>query len=160
MVQIIDGNLLDFPNDIKFIAHSCNTRNIMGAGIAKQIKDRYPMAYESDCYAMAEDEVGLGSYSFAWTNATQTKGIYNMYSQDKLGGERAVDYEGFYLALQNVANNIEWQDKHDDEISSFGLPWMISCGLAGGSWNVIFSMINDILVDRKFKTYIVRYHEK
>ena len=115
------------------------------------------MAYESDCYAIAEDEVGLGSYSFAWTNATQTKGIYNMYTQDRIGGERAVDYEGFYVALQNVANHIEWQDKHDDEISILGLPWMISCGLAGGSWNVIFSMINDILVDRKFKTYIVKY---
>lgn len=159
MVKIIDGNLLDFPNGIDFIAHSCNTQNVMGAGIARQIKDRYPLAYEADCHAMHEDEVGLGSYSFAWTDATQTKGIYNMYSQDKLGGERAVDYEGFYLALQNVANHIEWQDKHDDEISSLGLPWMISCGLAGGSWNVIFSMINDILVDRKFKTYIVRYHE-
>jgi len=160
MVQIIDGNLLDFPNGIDFIAHSCNTQNVMGAGIARQIKDRYPIAYEADCHAMHEDEVGLGSYSFAWTDATQTKGIYNMYSQDKLGGERAVDYEGFYLALQNVANHIEWQDKHDDEISSLGLPWMISCGLAGGSWNVIFSMINDILVDRKFKTYIVKYDER
>ena len=159
MVKIIYGNLLDFPNGIDFIAHSCNTQNVMGAGIARQIKDRYPLAYEADCHAMHEDEVGLGSYSFAWTDATQTKGIYNMYSQDKLGGERAVDYEGFYLALQNVANHIEWQDKHDDEISSLGLPWMISCGLAGGSWNVIFSMINDILIDRKFKTYIVRYYE-
>ena len=116
------------------------------------------MAYESDCYAWAEDEVGLGSYSFAWTDATQSKGIYNMYTQDRIGGKRAVDYEGFYLALRNVANNIEWQDKHDDEISSLGLPWMISCGLAGGSWNVIFSMINDILIDRKFKTYIVKYY--
>jgi len=159
MVKIIDGNLLDFPNDINFIAHSCNTRNIMGAGIAKQIKDRYPMAYESDCYAMAEDEVGLGSYSFAWTNATQTKGIYNMYSQDKLGGERAVNYEGFYLALQNVANHIEWQPNHEEEVKILGLPFGISCGLAGGSWNVIFSMINDILIDRNFKTFIVKYNE-
>lgn len=159
MVKIIDGNLLDFPNGIDFIAHSCNTQNVMGAGIARQIKDRYPMAYQADCHAMYEDEVGLGSYSFAWTDATQSKGIYNMYTQDRIGGERAVDYEGFYLTLQNVANNIEWQDKHDDKISTLGLPWMISCGLAGGSWNVIFSMINDILIDRNFKTYIVKYHE-
>ena len=160
MVKIIDGNLLDFPNGIDFIAHSCNTQNVMGAGIARQIKDRYPLAYEADCYAMAEDEVGLGSYSFAWTDATQSKGIYNMYTQDRIGGKRAVDYEGFYLTLQNVANHIEWQDKHDDKISTLGLPWMISCGLAGGSWNVIFSMINDILIDRKFKTYIVKYDER
>ena len=30
-IKIIDGNLLDFPNDIGFIAHSCNTSNLMGA---------------------------------------------------------------------------------------------------------------------------------
>jgi O-acetyl-ADP-ribose deacetylase (regulator of RNase III) len=158
-IELIDGNLLDFPNDIDFIAHSCNTQNVMGAGIARQIKDRYPMAYEADCNAMYEDEVGLGSYSFAWTDATQTKGIYNMYTQDRIGGARAVDYEGFYLTLQNVANHIEWQMKHEDEEKTLGLPWGISCGLAGGNWSVIFSMINDILVDKSFKTYIVRYHE-
>ena len=159
MIKIIDGNLLDFPNDIDFIGHSCNTKNIMGAGIAKQIKDRYPMAYESDCYAMAEDEVGLGSFSFAWTDANQTKGIYNMYTQDKIGQGREVDYEGFYVSLENVANHIEWQSNHEEETKTLGLPFGISCGLAGGSWGIIFSILNYILVDRNFKTFIVRYDE-
>ena len=86
----------------------------MGAGIAKQIKDRYPMAYESDCYAMAEDEVGLGSFSFAWTDANQTKGIY---TQDKIGQGREVDYEGFYVSLEN-ANHIEWQSNHEEETNT------------------------------------------
>jgi O-acetyl-ADP-ribose deacetylase (regulator of RNase III) len=58
-VQITKGNLLDFPTHclsfasneyigINAIAHSCNCQNVMGAGIAKQIKDRYPQAYEAD----------------------------------------------------------------------------------------------------------------
>lgn len=157
MVQIIDGNLLDFPNDIGFIAHSCNTHNVMGAGIANQIKYRYPNAYSADCYAMMNSDNQLGWYSFAVTDATQNKGIYNMYTQDRIGGNRAVNYEAFYVALKKVADHIEWQSKHEDEEKTLGLPWGISCGLAGGSWNVIFSMINDILVDRKFKTYIVKY---
>jgi len=159
MIKIIDGNLLDFPNGINYIAHSCNTQNIMGGGIAKQIKDRYPTAYQADCFAMYEDDNVLGEYSFAVADATQTKGIYNMYTQDKIGGARAVNYEAFYVALTKVANTIEWEDDTDEKTSVFGLPWMISCGLAGGSWNVILSMINDILIDRKFKTYIVKYHE-
>ena len=159
MIKIIDGNLLDFPNGINYIAHSCNTQNIMGGGIAKQIKDRYPTAYQADCFAMYEDDNVLGEYSFAVADATQTKGIYNMYTQDKIGGARAVNYEAFYVALTKVANTIEWEDDTDEKTSVFGLPWMISCGLAGGSWNVIFSMINDILIDRKFKTYIVKYDE-
>jgi len=156
-IQIIDGNLLDFPNDIDFIAHSCNTHNVMGAGIAREIKYRYPNAYSADCHAMMEGDNVLGNFSFAVTDATQNKGIFNMYTQDKIGGERAVNYEAFYTALENVANYIEWQSKHECEKKVLGLPFGISCGLAGGSWNVIFSMINDILIDRKFKTYIVKY---
>ena len=131
----------------------------MGAGIARQIKDRYPLAYEADSDARYEGDNLLGDYSFAWTDATQSKGIYNMYTQSKIGDKRSVNYEAFYVALTRVANNIEWQIAYDDTKPNFGLPWMISCGLAGGSWNVIFSMINDILIDRNFKTYIVRYHE-
>ena len=158
-IKIIDGNLLDFPNGIDFIAHSCNTHNVMGGGIARQIKDRYPNAYSADCHAMMNNDNQLGWYSFAVTDATQNKGIYNIYTQDKIGGNRAVNYEAFYVALNKVADHIEWKMKHEDEEKILGLPWGISCGLAGGSWGVIFSMINNILVDRSFKTYIVKYHE-
>jgi O-acetyl-ADP-ribose deacetylase (regulator of RNase III) len=159
-IEIIDGNLLKMHfHGLDYIAHSCNTNNVMGAGIALDIKHTYPQAYSADCHAMMEGENVLGNYSFAWTDATQSKGIYNMYTQDKVGGERAVNYEAFYVALENVADHIEWQSKHDEEEKVLGLPYGISCGLARGSWGVIFSMINNILVDRSFKTYMIRYHE-
>lgn len=159
-IEIIEGDLLKMHfHGLDYIAHSCNTSNIMGAGIALKIRERYPMAYNADCYAYEEDENLLGDYSFAWTDDTQSKGIYNMYTQDKIGGNRAVNYEAFYVALNKVANHIEWQDEHDGKTSVFGLPYGISCGLAGGSPRIINSMIHEILVDRSFKTYIVKYHE-
>ena len=157
-IEIIDGNLLKMHfHGFDYIAHSCNTHNVMGAGIARAIKNRYPNAYSADCHAMMNNDNQLGWYSFAVTDATQNKGIYNMYTQEKIGGERAVNYEAFYVALTKVANNIEWQDKHDDKTSTFGLPYGISCGLAGGSPRIINSMIREILVDRPFKTYILKY---
>ena len=68
----IQGNLLDFPTHCKTdpdkyigisaIAHSCNTRNIMGAGIAKQIKNRYPQAYEADTKAFNTEYDKDGQY--------------------------------------------------------------------------------------------------
>ena len=80
MIDLIEGNLLDFPNDINVIAHSCNTRNIMGAGIAKQIKDRYPEAYEADWRAFNSNYgVTLGKFSKA--DIGDRKYIYNMYTQ-------------------------------------------------------------------------------
>jgi O-acetyl-ADP-ribose deacetylase (regulator of RNase III) len=159
-IEIIEGNLLKMHfHGLDYIAHSCNTHNVMGAGIARDIKHTYPEAYSADCHAMMEDKNVLGNFSFAWTDATQNKGVYNMYTQDKVGGKRAVNYEAFYVALENVADHIEWQSKHDDEEKVLGLPYGISCGLAGGSKRIINTMIHEILVDRSFKTYIVKYHE-
>jgi len=160
-IEIIDGNLLKMHfHGFDYIAHSCNTQNVMGAGIARDIKHTYPEAYAADCHAMMEGDNELGWYSFAWTDATQTKGVYNMYTQSYIGKGRQVDYEGFYKALCNVADHIEWQDENDDKTSTFALPYGISCGLAGGSWKIIYSMINEILVDKKFKTYIVKYDDR
>jgi hypothetical protein len=158
-LELINGNLLDFPNGINRIAHSCNTHNIMGAGIAKQIKYRYPHSYASDCEAMMQGENSLGNWSFAWADSTLEKGIYNMYTQEKLGGNRAVNYEAFYNSLEFVAKNLEYHYLHNDGDIIFGLPYGISCGLAGGSSRIINTMIHDILVDMPFKTYIVKYNE-
>ncbi|MGA8944018.1 MAG: hypothetical protein WB502_15090 [Thermoactinomyces sp.] len=46
MIYIQQGDLLQ--SDCTVIAHQCNCFATMGAGIAKQIKERYPEAYEAD----------------------------------------------------------------------------------------------------------------
>lgn len=155
----IEGNLLNFPKNIDFIAHSCNTHNVMGAGIAQQIKYRYPQSYSADCHAMMEGKNVLGDFSFAWTDATQNKGIYNMYTQDRIGGTRAVNYEGFYASLESVLNHIEWQSSHDEEKKALGLPMGISCGLAGGDWGIIKAIIEDIFRNSSVMCYIVKYNQ-
>lgn len=167
-VEIIDGNLLDFPNDINVIAHSCNTRNIMGAGIAKQIKDRYPEAYEADtkAYDTEYDKNGqyvhwLGKFSKAEIN--DRKYIYNMYTQASVGEGRQVDYEVFWKAVKRVEQDLFEMNvnKHEYDGSAppiLGLPYGISCGLAGGSWRIIKAIIEDIFLDSPIKCYIVRYY--
>jgi len=46
----IDGNLVKLAKAGKFdlIAHGCNCKKNMGAGIAKQIKAAFPLVYEID----------------------------------------------------------------------------------------------------------------
>lgn len=168
-VEIIDGNLLDFPNDINVIAHSCNTRNIMGAGIAKQIKDRYPEAYEADtkAYNTEYDKNGqyvhwLGKFSKAEIN--DRKYVYNMYTQASVGEGRQVDYEVFWKAVKRVEQDLFEMNvnKHEYDGSAppiLGLPYGISCGLAGGSWRIIKAIIEDIFLDSPIKCYIVKYEE-
>ena len=182
-IKTIKGNLLDFPrhdpNDpdhyigINAIAHSCNTRNIMGGGIAKQIKSRYPQAYEADTKAfnIEYDKDGqyvnwLGKFSKAEINSKflpDGKGyIYNMYTQASIGGGRQVHYEKFWQALKRVEQDLYAMNvaKHEYDGSAppvLGLPHGISCGLAGGNWGIIKAMIEDIFLDSPIECYIVEF---
>ena len=158
------GNLLDFPFGINAIAHSCNTLNVMGAGIAKQIADRYPSAYEADTFAHQRHENNLGEYSYTSVNVSEGNSyphqqfglsdrrceIYNLYTQKKVGIGKQVSYDALYDAFQKLRTEC-------DGNTVLGLPYGISCGLAGGSWNIVNSMIQDIFLDADFKTYIVKY---
>ena len=187
-VETIEANLLDFPQycksnpdnyiGINAIAHSCNTRNIMGGGIAKQIKNRYPQAYEADtkAYNTEYDQDGqfvhwLSKFSKAEITSKESKVylpdgkgyIYNMYNQANLGGDRRqVLYEDFWQALKRVEQDLYKMnvEKHEYDPSAppvLGLPHGISCGLAGGNWGIIKAMIEDIFLDSPIKCYIVKF---
>ena len=178
MSQILEaeGNLLDFPPyhksdpdkyiGMNAIAHSCNTQNIMGAGIARQIKNRYPQAYFADTQAYKDCPNLLGKFSKAEVKCDflpDGKGyIYNMYTQSTIGSGREVDYEKFWTALKAVETDLFEMNinKHEYDSSSppvLGLPYGISCGLAGGSWSIIKSIIEDIFVDSPIQCYIVKF---
>ena len=169
-----DSNNPDDYIGIDAIAHSCNTRNIMGGGIAKQIKSRYPQAYEADteAYNTEYDQDGqyvhwLGKYSKAEIESKflpNNKGrIYNLYTQASLGtGQRQVLYEDFWQALKRVEQdlykiNVNKNEYDGSSAPVLGLPYGISCGLAGGNWGIIKAMIEDIFLDSPIKCYIVEF---
>jgi hypothetical protein len=121
-IPLISGNLLDFPTHcetdpdkyvgINVIAHSCNCQNVMGAGIAKQIKDRYPKAFEADTERWGNEynEGGnwrcqIGDYSKAVIEDQGT--IYNLYTQSGYSTkERQVNYEYFWKALKAMEEDL------------------------------------------------------
>lgn len=187
-IKTIKGNLLDFPQHdpsdpdihlgINVIAHSCNCRMIMGGGIARQIKSRYPQAYQADIDFISDeyDHNGqfkhpLGNFSKAEVNSKESKVylpdgkglIYNMYTQAGIGTtERQVHYEKFWQALNNVEQDLYKMnvEKHEYDGSSppvLGLPHGISCGLAGGNWGIIKAMIKDVFLDSPIQCYIVKF---
>ena len=178
-IQIISGNLLDFPPHCKtdpdkyiginVIAHSCNCQNVMGAGIAKQIKERYPQAFEADteCYNNEYNEGGnwkvrIGDYSKAEIESKflpNNKGrIYNLYTQSGYSTKkREVNYEYFWKAMKAMQEDLLFIQHETGEPQVLGLPYGISCGLAGGNWKIIKAIIEDIFLDSPIETYIVKY---
>jgi len=52
MIKYVKGNLFDYLNDNMLIVHSCNCKGVWGSGFAKQMKEKFPLAfnkYERTC---------------------------------------------------------------------------------------------------------------
>jgi len=126
------GNLLDLAEQGEFdvIIHGCNCFCTMGAGIAKEIRSRYPGAWRVDQDTDSGDINKLGN----WTEY-QTKGftIINAYTQFGMSnGDDVFEYISFKLILQKLAH------LYGDQ--RFGLPY-IGMGLAGGDKPYITHLI-------------------
>lgn len=129
------------------IVHGCNCFNTMGAGIAKQIRDQFPEAYEADCKTKKGDSSKLGTYTSVniqglnlITNEPHTFTIINAYTQynHKLlpPPHANIDYD----ALRSVFKKI----KQDFAGKRIGYP-QIGAGLARGDWNKISIIIDEEL---------------
>jgi O-acetyl-ADP-ribose deacetylase (regulator of RNase III) len=185
-IPLISGNLLDFPTHcetdpdkyvgINNIAHSCNCQNVMGGGIAKQIKDRYPKAFEADAefhnkeyndgggwkgaigdYSKAVIETDWATWSHARTNLSHAT-IYNLYTQSGFSTkQREVNYEYFWRAMKAMQEDLLFNQHELNVRQVVGLPYGISCGLAGGNWKIIKAIIEDIFLDSMIECYIVKF---
>lgn len=138
---IVKGDLIKLAEDGLFdvIVHGCNCFNVMGSGIAKTIKDRYPGAYKMDCGTIKGDSSKLGTYT---VYNTEKFTIINAYTQYNIRKNSDVfDYDAF----QKILDQLDQTYSNDIKI---GFP-LIGCGLAGGNKERILSMINDFAKNRK-----------
>lgn len=152
------GNLLDFNHGITMIAHCANTQNVMGSGIALQIKEEYPLAFEADTKAAEAKKNQLGQFSVA--KLPNGKMIVNVYAQGLYGmDKRQLDYEAFYVAFEEL-HRLLLEAKDKGKIHVLGVPKNIGCFRAGGSWLVVEAMLKEIFLDSPIKLIIVEYIKK
>lgn len=140
MVTYVKGNLLDSKCD--YICHQVNCQGVMGAGIAKQIRERWPRVYESYLhYVDHHNRNGLGLLGkILISNISEPTRVINMFSQDDCGhdGNRYTSYDAFANCLNTIG-------MHVANGRSIGFPKYIGCGLGGGNWKVISALIEEIL---------------
>lgn len=129
----VKGNVLDIEEGI--IVHGCNGHGVMGAGIALQIKNRFPNAFE----VYAESNLKLGSVSVAKIN--DRKFIANAITQKSTGFGKQVSYDAIEECFIQVVRLHEIiQEK--GHFLPICFP-MIGAGLGGGNWNVIEKIIDE-----------------
>lgn len=157
MVTYVKGDLLD--SDCDYICHQVNCQGRMGSGIAKQIRDRFPEVYEKYMKRYEDTvrrgrgtEVMLGSIDVVRLRASN-KCVINMYSQADYGYDRTryTSYDAFATALQEIKLEVPAG-------YTIGFPKNIGCGLGGGNWTIIYTLIEEIL-GSEYDVYIYELYQ-
>jgi len=139
MIHHVTGDLVALADAGEFdiVVHGCNCFNTMGAGIAKQLRTRWPDIAKADAATIKGNYNKLGTFSFAYIpDADKDFLAINAYTQYKIRREFQEDvfeYTSFKMILQKLYY------LHGCE--NFGFP-KIGMGLAGGDENRIMSMLN------------------
>jgi O-acetyl-ADP-ribose deacetylase (regulator of RNase III) len=154
----IEGDLLDQKTDV--IAHQVNCLGVMGAGVAYQIRNKWPDVYERYKNFCHDELERLGTLQarlllgkcLVCIPDDGIPAVANLFGQDCCNGEdRMTSYDALYDALTNlrrIMENHKWK--------SVAFPYGMSCGLGGGSWNVIYAMICDVFENSDIGVQIVK----
>ena len=138
MIHVIqNSNLLDIKEGI--VCHQVNCVGKMGAGIALQIRNKWPKVYEEyvkDCEIFKTDPRRLlGHVQDILLKDNLI--VANCFAQIQPGNGQMTDYNAWDIII----------DKLKDLSNYFNLelhfPWMIGCGLAGGDWKTMLNKFDD-----------------
>lgn len=133
--------------------HQVNCRGVMGAGLALQIKRRYPSVYNDYISECNTTHYLLGSKICTLTSDNRI--CISMFTQDGYGtGKCYTDYKAFKMCLDGIADELNWLDP--DGTDEIAFPYGIGCGLAGGDWNIIESLLKEFANKIKTKVIIVK----
>ena len=145
------GNIFDHVKTGAII-HGCNAQGVMGSGVAREVKIRYPGAF--DVYRKHCELYGYGNKDLLgtapiWTNAegelnpSEHLFIINAITQLRYGTDnhRYVSYAAVQECFDTIYSSCKTLG-----ITEVHFP-AIGSGLGGGDWSIISTIIKDSLQD-------------
>lgn len=147
MINYVTGNLLEATEDL--IGHQVNCQFVMGAGLARQIKSKYPEVYKQ--YMSLKDvaipkKALLGRIQPVAVGHDKT--VVNIFSQFSYARHGLhTDYTALKRALMSLRELSELKEL------SVALPFGLGCGLAGGDWKIVSKIIEEVFVGYEVTIY-------
>lgn len=144
-IRIVEGCLLDAfdKGEVYTIGHCVNCKGIMGSGIAKSIRDKYPAVYDEYInFGTGRDVLGC-----AQEVELEYGSIFNLFGQEGYGrGTRQVNYGAIANALQTMASVFSPR-------AVIGFPYNMCSDRAGGDFNIILEMIDFYFQNNDVRIY-------
>ena len=156
MIKHIKGDI--FKSDADAILHQVNCQGVMGSGVAKQVREKFPTVfkyYKARCDedkrfkelsgSMKSNLLGLAQVcykeDYLVDDVKDTQVIINLFAQDKYGydGRCYTDYDALRKCLETV--NKQFAGKR------VAIPYLMACHRGGGDWDIVSKMIEDTLTE-------------
>jgi hypothetical protein len=150
MIKHIKCDIFESGADV--ICHQVNCQGVMGSGIARQVREKYPNVYETYKELCGCDEpknlLGIAQP----VQANDKTIIVNIFAQENFGydGKCYTDYNALRKGFETVRDNNE-----EDVIA---IPFLMGCHRGGGDWNVVYKMIEEIFADSDCEVLICEYN--
>jgi O-acetyl-ADP-ribose deacetylase (regulator of RNase III) len=145
-IQYKTGDALKGPE--AYTCHGCNSRGVMGSGIALQVKTDYPEAFNDYRVAFdnrADKAGGLELGRTIWVTCRDGRTIINAITQADFGRDKSVvyaSYDGIRQAIRNINDRAKMIKRDGGKIDAVAFP-TIGAGLANGSWKTISAIIEE-----------------
>jgi O-acetyl-ADP-ribose deacetylase (regulator of RNase III) len=136
-IQYVTGDLFLNRHNAQALAHGCNCKGAMGAGVARGFRERYPDMYEEyrlRCRA-EPPQFNLGD-SFFW-KASNKPWVFNLATQE--------DYRHCRASCGAIEKALREMKRQADEegIGSIAMP-RIGAGYGGLSWENVRPVIEKV----------------
>jgi O-acetyl-ADP-ribose deacetylase (regulator of RNase III) len=139
-IKYIDGNILDSTAPI--IMHQVNCKGVMNSGVAKAIKEKWPIVFEEYKKIGTFSKNLLGGTQFV--NIGNERYIANLFAQENYGynGHKYTSYDAIDNCLKTVASYAERL-----KIERVAMPYKMSSDRGGADWQVILAILNSAFKD-------------
>lgn len=138
----IQGNIL---NQRGIVCHQVNMRGVMGAGLALQIRQKWPDAYtEYVNYCRKGCELG----DIIFSNVSKDVTIAHLFGQNNFGKNGCMTNYSVYPKMLKLV------DAHASSLNErVYIPHGMGCGLGGGDWSIMLPLIEEYCTE----AIIVKY---
>lgn len=136
-------------NNVRIIAHICNNTDKWGAGFALQLGRKYPQAKKA--FHKYYKEIEGGMIQLVGINSTLS--ICNMFAQNGiryLMNPNPLRYDWLETCLSKLYSEAQQVN------ATVQIPYKMGCGLAGGNWNKVESLIKKIF-KKEVSIYICEF---
>jgi O-acetyl-ADP-ribose deacetylase (regulator of RNase III) len=146
MIKTVKGSVLEATEDL--ICQQVNCAGKMGAGLARKIRMQYPTVYNEYVKLCNDKKHNQRSLlgCIQEVRVSDKQSVINIFGQEWFGTHAIqTDYIAFDKAMAMIKKHFSGK--------TIAIPHKIGCGLAGGNWKRVYSIIEAHLGDEEVTIY-------